>query len=271
MFESRSLRVLLAALGQLWAYWAALDRSDWTAATIALTSYQRAWSSVRTELVASATGAVRTAVEANAPRALAPSGVWDTGTRDSAVYLISVALGGDTLRALGTIPSSAGALGAWWRGTFAPRFPRTSEIGAMLWPFDDEVRADDSVNAGLALEAYSREVIAGISVGPATVRPATTTSTGPATARSVVESGTASSTAVRQGSSASSGASIVTSANEDRFAARQLPETRITGRRQLWSGWQFLALSLGFVSFGGVAVLLWRVMVNKKSRQRRRA
>lgn len=263
MFESRSLRVLLAALGQLWAYWSALDRSDWTAATIALTSYQRAWSGVRAELAANATGAARAAVDANAPRALAPSGTWDAGTRDSAVYLISITLGADTLRSIGTIPSNAGALAAWWRGTLATRFPRSSEIGAMLWPFDDEVRADDSVNAGIALEAYSREVIAGISVGPASLR----TSTGAATGSDVTSQATASSTSVRQAAAASSGASVVTSANEDRFTA--LPATTITGRRQVWSAWQYIAVGLGFLSFGGAAVLLWRVMKQPKQRRRR--
>lgn len=260
MFESRSLRVLLAALGQLWAYWSALDRGDWTAATIVLTSYQRGWSAVRTELVANA-GSARTAIENNAPMALAPNGQWDSASRDSAVYLIAVALGADTLRAVGTIPANAGALAAWWRGSLVPRFPRSSEIGAALWAFDDDVRADDSVNAGLSVDAHSREVIDNIVIGPATF-----TNTGSSTASSVAAAATSSTTSVQQRAAASSGASIITSANEDRFT--QLPATTITGRAQRWSAWQYFVVGLGFVTFGGLATLLWRVMQAKPRRRR---
>lgn len=261
---SRAQRILVAALGQLWAYWSALDRSDWTAATVLLTTYQRFWPAVRPEVIASFSAASdRATLERQVPMTLAPDGQWGANTRLTVAALLGALFGNAFMQGAGaSLPSTAAGLANWWRVSLVARIPRTTseELGRILWQFDDEVRADTSISAGLVVESLSREVIEGISIGaPSITAGASSASQG----RTVVEQGNAQADAVRTSTSPD------TSITPAGRAPTQLDAVFIRGRTQRWSAWTYGVIGLGFVTFGALAVYFWSTM--KKPTRRRRA
>lgn len=253
---NRQHRTAIAVMGKLWAYYAALSRGDWTAASTILTSFQRDWEVVRPIALTELDAETRARVDRIVPRALSATGQWSVDVKNAAGVLIFATLG-DQAYAVSypTMPEVAGGIGAWFTSTLRPLFPAGSEVGDVLWRFDAEVRADESHNAGLVVDGVAMELIEQVSVGPAV----------PRTGASIVDRTSSSTTPANliDEMTRGSGASfLITSPPDDE--PTMLAETRVVGRRVETSGWTLLIGAAGLATLGGLIV--WMLAYRRRPR-----
>jgi hypothetical protein len=264
--EQREGRVLVAALGQLWAAWAALARNDALAARAVFTVFQHNWPDVRPTLIASFDNpATRASVEAITPVTLARTtgtwdGIWGTNTKAAALPVLAAVLGGAVYSAVqASCPTSQRAVGAWWTSNLAGRFPASSadEIIGILWSFDREVRGSRSDQWALDVQARTMEVINDVSLGQPII------TAGTQSTQSIIEATSSTDATGAQGAVTSGSFTTGDDAAAHEAAAQTHDDTTLSdmlvvGRRPQWSGWLYLAVGLGVVTFGGVAWWLSR-------------
>ena len=256
---NRQHRTAIAVMGKLWAYFGALSRGDWTAASIILTSFQRDWEVVRPIAMGQLSSQLQLELDPILPRALSATGQWSPDAKSAAGVLILSTLGTETYRAVGpTMPAQAGGLASWFTTQLAPRFPAGTEVGDVLWSFNREVRADESINAGLVVDGVAMEVIEQVSVGPAI----------PRTGGSIVDRTTATQTQspanLLDEFTQGSGASFLITSPPDEDAPTVLSEQRFVGRRTDSSAWVLIVGGLGVASLAGL--IIWMLAYRKRPR-----
>lgn len=160
---NRNARARFALAGEAWAYMGALWRSDWLAASQALTLFQQNYSGYRAAVAAG----YPSGAPASLPISLPANGQFNAQTRLAMAAVLLVGLPGQNEQraaALATIPVSASALGSWWNSRLVPLYPSDSrdQLTQNLWAFDRAVRYGSDSEAGANLSTHSFAVTEGI-------------------------------------------------------------------------------------------------------------
>lgn len=250
--STREGRAVVAAMGQLWAFFSLQHYGSTAMASSVLTLFQRDWVNTRATIMGSLSASTRAAFDPVFPRSLVVDGRWGVNSAKAAKLTIFAVFGNAVYTEVSEVPmpDNAAGIGLWWFNnldTYAEDL--AVETRDALYAFEDAAAESSPSEVQPALVALTQQTIDGVAPAPRIANPAASVVADTSTANAVAD--------VLNASAAATDTSIETASADPGIV---LEETRLIGRRRTpktSSGWLFAAVAVGALTFGGLAIFMW--------------